>query len=273
MNMYQRNFSTGGLEDYTFLQLFVEIDNQIKKLEHLVRYHTGEMPKYKLLKLAKELGWQIQQGRGKHPTKAVCDGFKVPIPGHGKGATLHQGLVHDLLKQLTEPKLAELRQQKQEYLNRFLTLLKDKELQNCTVQLNEQQEQIYDLMKEVQSLKQDISQLHIQLHEANNTANTAEALLLEREQYWSEMTQKARLEAQKSTEQYLYSQLVLEDVLQAFQELQDCFSKIDNYIRSLPPQICGPLPKYLDEVHAIFARDIILFPASEPLQELDDGSD
>ncbi len=276
---------TSTADIYECFELLLAIDRQVEALDDFVRGNTGPMCKLELVNLAKELGWQLTKGN-RHPDHVAYKGFSVPIPGHGKGAQLGIGIVHRVLQQLVEPKLAELWQEKQKQWNRLVTLMNDQQLATCAETFNKQQQRIRALKHDLDLANQKIQDLEIKCREANDVAeqliierekywsnriqdleikcreanDAAEQLIMEQEQYWK---QQAREAIQKATEEQLQNQLALEGVLLILRELEACFHQIEAFVKVLPLWVSGPLPKYLGKVRDLFERQITPLPPSK----------
>lgn len=90
-------------------QRLEEIRQTQRAISSLIQAQHINTNQGKLIHQAKNWGWQVIKGGGKHPIKAIRPGYSpVVICGHGKSQTLKRGTALGILQALAEPIRADL---------------------------------------------------------------------------------------------------------------------------------------------------------------------
>ncbi|MDS3861505.1 hypothetical protein RIF25_11880 [Thermosynechococcaceae cyanobacterium BACA0444] len=101
-------------------QRLEEIRQAERAISRLIQAQHVNTNQGKLVSQAKDWGWQVVKGGGKHPVKAIRPGYSpVVICGHGSSRTLKRGTALGILQALAEPIRAELNRAAQTILEQI----------------------------------------------------------------------------------------------------------------------------------------------------------
>lgn len=264
------------------------LQSQIDAIQALFKEQRGIHTKREMKQIARQWGWQIIEGSGKHPTKAVRGHLKVILTGHGDGDTLPKKTFYKTLKQLASPILQELEAAQTEYLaavgfyffegngHKFVSR---QEFDQLKEELNAYQTHNQQLEEWVETLEEEVNQLENEKKlleekrkaneqavlemllglETKNAALTAQVQQLQQQiQYLQE---KERIAAQQwqivmNAQRQLANEKMLEDVLKRLKKLQFFLHQCQAVVQQLPALWRQPIQSFLDKMSSILEADL-----------------
>lgn len=264
------------------------LQSQIDAIQAFLKEQRGILSKREMKQIARQWGWEIIEGQGKHPTKAVRGHLRVNLTGHGDGHALRRKAICNTLKQLALPVLQDLEAAQAEYLevvsfyffeangHKFVSR---QEFYQLKEELNTYQTRNQHLQEWVEILEEEVSRLEEQKLKneeaylellsqleaekaALNTENAALTIQVEQlQQRIQYLEEKERIAAQKwqivaNAQRQLETQKMLEDVLKRLKKLQFFLHQCQAVVQQLPALWRQPIQGFLDKMSSILEADL-----------------
>lgn len=264
------------------------LQSQIDAIQAFLREQRGILSKREMKQIARQWGWDIIEGQGKHPTKAVRGHLRVNLTGHGDGHALRRKAICSTLKQLALPVLQDLEAAQAEYLEAVSfyffeanghKFVSRQEFYQLKEELNAYQTHNQQLQEWVETLEEEVSQLENEKKlleekrkadeqavlemllalETQNAALTAQVQQLQQQvQYLQE---KERVAAQQwqivmNAQRQLETQKMLEDVLKRLKKLQFFLHQCQAVVQQLPALWRQPIQGFLNKMSSILEADL-----------------
>lgn len=224
-----------------------------------LRTHPRVMSKQDIIRQAQEWGWQVtNRGKGRHPTKAVRGNLKISIPGHGDSDELQTGLVHQLLKQLSEPILTELNCKEHQYSQQLIDLLLAGNPYNGSFQEFRIKQELEFYRELAQAQQDEIQRLEMQIQESEEAA-----LELCSNLEYDNQTLVAKVKT--LAEERVQLEWFFEQVLSALKQIQFHVGKLESIVNLIPGSVWikHRLQRQIDHIKRIFDANNL---AAAPLQ-------
>jgi predicted nuclease with TOPRIM domain len=211
-------------------------EDELNKLDKLVRQLSRNATHRKIVNIAQEHGWKIKPA-GREKVKAYRDNYRsVSIPGHNNGADIPYGTARHVIKALLEPsfEVAALKAQIKNLQNDF-------DIQKTRA--DKAENQITELRCNHNKLKTDNERLEDDREAAwelaQETENTNHRLRkeLQKYKYWIEsLKQHIANLMQQRAEQEVEMLEIANKVEKKERRIQDSAEMLTQFSRRLPPQ-------------------------------------
>lgn len=263
------------------IRRLADLQSQIDEIQAQLKEQRGSLAKRDLKKIARRWGWEIIEGQGKHPTKAVRGSLKVPLTGHGDSDTFPKKTLHYTLKQLALPVLQELEAAQTECIEAVsfyffeangYKFIPCKELYQLKEELKTYQRHNQQLQEWVETLKEEVSQLE---NKKNLSEEAALELLSDLENQNADLQnqvqqlqrqvqfleEKERIAAQqlqivRNVQRQLATEKMLQDVLHRLKILQSLLRQCQVALQQLPDRWRRPIQRFLNQMSSILEASL-----------------